>query len=417
MPDHVDLRLTSLALLLTLGVVVPAQLWANELDSQRRALEMPVRPRDVSEHVTVHDHTGDVPPGLINLLPHACGPIAAEYVYTGEVFSNMRGGIDTNRATRYMGLFQLALAFDFDEAGMFPGGKFVVLGESFHGLGLTENYVGDAQTLSNIDAPARTQVGEYWWERKFCDDWLTVRIGKQDVNQEFLVVDMASDFIQSSFGISPMLGVPTYPDASFGGVVLARLSESLEFKIGMWDGLPDGRNWGFSGSGSTLTLGELQYDWTLGGRLPGSLDFGVGYLSEGNDGDEYIPATWGFYVEAEQVVYAENPCDEDDGQGLGLFVQCGSGYDDAEVDLSEVFSVGMVYRGLIDGRDDDLVGVGYSRALLNFGGTGKESVVELFYKAIFSDYMMLQPDLQYIASPSGIHRDAFVAGLRFEVVL
>ncbi len=29
----------------------------------------------------------------------------------------------------------------------------------------------------------------------------------------------------------------------------------------------------------------------------------------------------------------------------------------------------------------------------------------------------LQPDLQYIASPSGIHRDALAVGLRFQVTL
>jgi carbohydrate-selective porin OprB len=34
-----------------------------------------------------------------------------------------------------------------------------------------------------------------------------------------------------------------------------------------------------------------------------------------------------------------------------------------------------------------------------------------------SPYVTIQPDLQYIASPGGQNRDAFVFGLRYEVVL
>ena len=85
--------------------------------------------------------------------------------------------------------------------------------------------------------------------------------------------------------------------------------------------------------------------------------------------------------------------------------------------MTEAFGAGVVYRGLIDGRDFDSLGFGVARALLTLGGTGKETAVELFYKVHLSDYAMLQPDLQYIADPSGLHRDAFVAGLRFELVL
>jgi len=43
--------------------------------------------------------------------------------------------------------------------------------------------------------------------------------------------------------------------------------------------------------------------------------------------------------------------------------------------------------------------------------------IELFYKAQLTPYIMVQPDLQYIVNPGGENRDAFVGGLRFEVLL
>jgi hypothetical protein len=46
------------------------------------------------------------------------------------------------------------------------------------------------------------------------DDQVVVRLGKQDLNTEFLVTDLAGDYIQSSFGLSPSAGFPSYPAPS-----------------------------------------------------------------------------------------------------------------------------------------------------------------------------------------------------------
>ena len=50
-------------------------------------------------------------------------------------------------------------------------------------------------------------------------------------------------------------------------------------------------------------------------------------------------------------------------------------------------------------------------------GQTDETEIELFYRAPLTPYVTIQPDLQYIANPSGQGRDAFVASLRFELVL
>ncbi len=343
--------------------------------------------------------------------------ITFEPVYYGEVFTNTRGGISTRRATRYEALLDLALTADFEKLNLPVPGKFFLLGQNTHGQGLTEQFVGDAQVVSNIDSFDNImQVSEYWWEGAFCGENVTVRLGKQDVNSEFILPESAGDFVNSSFGISPTLGVPTYPHTSAAAVVLVQLTDSLVAKVGVWDGVPDGRNWGFSGTGITLTIGELEYDYALcDGLLPGKIDGGVGYVSAGQIGpglDE--PQSWAVHADFEQVLWRENWHDPANEQGLAMFLQYGTSYDQVLIEFPEYFGAGMIYRGLVPGRDEDVVGVAFARSRLSFGGTEVETVTEVFYKAAVRPGFAVQPDLQYITSPSGLYRDSLVVGMRFE---
>ncbi len=353
------------------------------------------------------------------LAEPGCG-VHMEPVYWGEVFSNTRGGISSRNATQYEGLLDLALIADLEKLGAPWQGEFFILGQSTHGRGLTEDFVGDSLVLSNIDSLGnRTQISEYWCEFHFRDDDIRVRLGKQDVNAEFLVVDLAGDFIQSGFGISPHLAVPTYPDASAGVVVMADLTDKLQGKVGVWDGVPDGRNWGFSGTGITLTAGELEYRYELAdGHLPGAIDGGVLYLSAGevSPGD-FRPQGWGIFLDFEQILWREVVWDDNDTQGLGCFVQYSNAAPDEEVGFPEYLGVGLVYEGILPGRDDDGLGVGVAATRLNAGGRNCETVVEWYYKAAIRPGMVVQPDVQYIASPSGVYRDALAVGFRFVLTL
>ena len=63
------------------------------------------------------------------------------------------------------------------------------------------------------------------------------------------------------------------------------------------------------------------------------------------------------------------------------------------------------------------MGMGYVWAELNQIGPNHETVFELFYKTQLTPSVSLQPDLQYIGSPSGIHPDSLVAGIRFVLTL
>jgi len=111
----------------------------------------------------------------------------------------------------------------------------------------------------------------------------------------------------------------------------------------------------------------------------------------------------------------KEPGSDDEPQGLGLFLQYGWSPPDRN-SITSYFGTGVTYRGLVPRRDLDLLGLGLASAGFSEADTTREDVVELFYRAQVNDWATIQPDLIYIASPSGTGNDAFLVGLRTEIV-
>lgn len=355
---------------------------------------------------------------LLDSIRQVRDGVSAAPVYTGEVFSNTRGGKSTREATRYLGLLDLPITFDFEKISSPIPGRFFFLCQNTHGEGLTDEFVGDTLVVSNIDSFKNiTRVSEYWWQTGFFENAVTVRLGKQDVNTEFLRITTADDFIQSTFGLSPATAFPTYPDQSMAAVLLVKLSDSLLARFGVWDAFSSGGNWGFSGNDSVFVVGELEYAYALfNDALPGVLTVAVTYESAGELNGNPISAVHEYSIQLEQSLYREGWDDEDDRQGLTMFAGYYPRFPGAlvsEDSIGDSLVAGAVYVGLIPGRDQDVVGAGVAWAELYRGGTGQETVYECFYKANVNDHLSLQPDGQYIQSPSGVYPDALVVGLRF----
>ena len=362
-------------------------------------------------------------PGLLGYALHGRDGLTVEYIYTGDVFNNMRGGVNTRNATEYLGLFDLAITADLDQCGLAPGGTIFMLNESFHGYGLGD-HVGDYQGTDNIDAGRQNaQVSEFWWERGVLDGLISVRLGKQDANAEFGVVDLGGDFINGSFGMQSNIPMPAWPDQAMGVVTFFQLTDWLNFNVGVFDGAADGRTWGFSDTGEVFSIYEFKAQWALAcGRLPGDMHVGM-WHHNGQPEDPGNPAityadNHGVHLGLDQMIYKES-WDEEDDQGLGVFVQYGWAPEDRN-EVPNYIGGGLVYKGLIPCRDDDMMGVGLANVFFSdrMGlPSDHETAVEVYYKMQVSPHIVIQPDLQVITSPSGVERDASVAGLRFEIVL
>jgi porin len=199
---------------------------------------------------------------------------------------------------------------------------------------------------------------------------------------------------------------------------------------GIYDGLPDGGQWGFSGLGDegcmSLTQLELRQPEEFGNGLPGTLRLGFWYHS-GNP-DEIVADphprllghNYGVWGTVDKMLINEIGEDGDE-QGLGVFGQFGWAPEDRNL-VDQHYAGGVLYRGPIDGRDLDVVGLGITSVLYGtpsrqLFGTTYETATEVFYKAYLTDVTALQFDLQYITNPGGVYPDSMAPGVRFEVVL
>lgn len=387
----------------------------------------------LTDYVTCTAHCVDVPDvhcdtncgalaRMSGVVRSGDGGLLIEPVYYGEVFSNTRGGMTTRNATQYQALFDLSLTVDFEKTLLPVPGRFYMLGQNTHGRGLTGDFIGDTLVLSNIDSGKNlTQVAEYWWEFNVLHDVVTLRLGKQDVNTEFFFIDIAEDYIQSSFGLTPTAVLPTFPFPSIAALALVRLDDSLQLKLGVWDLLAEVGSWGVSGNSTVLAIGELEYKYALlDGALPGVMAVGAAYATDGELLGTVFDAGHGYYVQLEQLLFREREWDADAPEGLGVFAAYYPrflGRQFLDESFGDSFVGGVVYRGLISGRDEDVLGAGVAWAELFKGGSDRETVYEFFYKARITPRVSLQPDIQYIVTPSGIYPDALAIGMRFQVDL
>ncbi|MCA9103942.1 MAG: carbohydrate porin [Pirellulaceae bacterium] len=349
-----------------------------------------------------------------------------EYVYTGEVFNNTRGGLNTTNATEYRGNLDVALTADMDDWVGVPGGTFFLYGQDLHGRGITGDHVGDFQTLSNLDNDINfTQVSEFWWQQELAEGQIWLKLGKQDSNADFCALDLGGDFVGSSFGQIPTLPMPTFPDPGLGAALFATVTDTVSFGAGVYDGAANGRTWGFDtlGAGGAFSIMELKVDPQLAifGGNPAAYRFGVWHHSgdwDTLDGASTFSYNHGYYMGFDQLLWLE---EEDEEQGLGFFLQYGWAPQNRN-EVRDYFGAGLLYRGPIDGRDEDLLGCGlahtkFSNILERDSDQTYESAIELFYRAQLRPWAAIQPDLQFISNPGGNLRDSLTAGLRFEVVL
>jgi porin len=114
-----------------------------------------------------------------------------------------------------------------------------------------------------------------------------------------------------------------------------------------------------------------------------------------------------------------------EGAGLSGWIRLGVA--NGEINpVANYLGSGLVYTGLIAGRDKDEVGVAVMRAgfsdaarraaaELGIARAEAETTFETTYRFTVRDWLNIQPDVQYVIHPGGrlAVGNAFVVGMRF----
>lgn len=345
--------------------------------------------------------------------------VSLEIESVDEGLGNQAGGI--GEGSRYKGLTNLSLVLDTEAVGWWRGGEFVTLIQNSRGEPLTEDCVGDIQTVSNIDAPEFTQVSEYFLEQRLGAGRL--KVGRQDANADFVVAEGGGEFVNSSFGLVPTVPLPTYPAPALGVSAFAPVTGRLELGAGVWDGASDLGNGcfetAFDGVGGAVSALQLAVATGGGGILPGRYQVGLWYHSEvespipGAKAAHEASSASGVFLVADQELVRR------DDLVVRAFGQGGIG-DGEATGIAEYVGAGLVAEGLIPGRPDDSVGLGYARASIHDRESAAdltETVIEAYYAARILPWLVVKPDLQLVQNPGGRGEDAVVLGVRFETRL
>ncbi|MFM0140626.1 carbohydrate porin [Caballeronia grimmiae] len=117
---------------------------------------------------------------------------------TSEYLNNLSGG--TKRGGAYDGLTQVSVAVDTEKAVGLTGGSFYVSALQIHGANLTQRNLQTLQSATGIEANATTRLWELWYQQALLGDTVDVKIGQQSLDQDFIVSQSATPFMNATFG-------------------------------------------------------------------------------------------------------------------------------------------------------------------------------------------------------------------------
>ncbi len=354
--------------------------------------------------------------------------ITFDLAYAGEVFSNAaQEAPGVNGA--FTGHLDVAVTLDFEQMGLWPGGKFYVLGQNNHGTGINE-FVGSSSEISNIEATPYTQLGEFFFEQSFFDV-VKLRLGKQDANREFGTPRFGGNFINNNFGMLPSSPLPSYPTNGLGAVVVVTPVWWLALKGSFFEGSPKVGSFGFDsafapGAGNfVISSANVTHHFGANDKHVGTTTLGFfrqqGTIDEITDRAEprVFDQSWGVFFQNDERLWL-NPADKDDPRCFTFITRVGWAQPDRNL-MPLFVGASLAYHGL-GRRQDDTVGIGFgwftvTRQANGTPGTGTEFFIEAFYKWRLTKFVSLQPDLQYYRTPGGDGRDALLLGARLKFKL
>ena len=379
---------------------------------------------------------------------------------TSEVFGNATGGV--RRGAAYDGLTTMSMGIDLQKAIGLEGGIFNVSAFQIHGRNLSADNLYTLQTASGIEAQRATRLWELWYQQSFLGGKADIKIGQQSLDQEFYGSQYSGLFINTMMGwplipsVDLYAGGPAYPLSSLGVRLRTQPIDNMTVLLGVFDDNPPGGPFfndsqvrGASQSGTkfntntgALIFGEVQY--AINSPVLGQMDYGnskpglpgvykLGFwydtgkffdqrfdtqglsLADPNsNGDPRARRhNYSVYGVFDQVVWRPDP---DGARSVGIFARIMGAPGDRNL---ANFSVngGAVLKAPLPGRDNDSVGLGFGFAKISpsainldrdqnfFNGSypvrGSETFIEATYQYQVAPWWTLQPDFQYVWTPSG----------------
>lgn len=368
--------------------------------------------------------------------------------YIGEGFANVSGGVSNGAA--YTGRLDLGTTIDLEKVMGWSGATFHANMFQIHGDGLSRSYVGNLFLVSGVESLPATRLYEFWIEQKLLGGKLSVRVGQQGSDVEFIDSQYDDIFINSALGWPGISGVnlpaggPSPPLAVPGIRIKANLSDRITAYLALFDGSasPQGTDDPqilnpngilFRVNDPPWWIGQLKYKFEIGeSKLPATITGGAWHhmgsfadqrlsadgLSladpDGSGDTRWLRRDNGIFMVYEQLLARVAP---DVDKGVAFFMRASVSPSDRNL-ISTYVDGGFLFTGFSDKYPDDRLGIAAIYAKISdaaraldrdtqiFTGTpypirDYEAILEITYQHVVNANFTMQPMFQYIAHPAG----------------
>lgn len=339
--------------------------------------------------------------------------------YITDIVTVADGGV--RRGTAWLGRADLSVAVDGQVIGLEGVALFFDL-LATQPTDFSGRFVGDGQTVSNVQADSAIRPFEAWVEAQ-AGDATAVKAGLIDLNTEFDIQAIGALFLHSSHGIGPDFsqsgtnGPSIFPSSS-SAIVVRHTRGKLRLRAGLFDGV--------AGSVADPRRSAIRFPGTRGALLVGEIEHRIGKSGEVQLGawrytDRFDALDPSRPRAVSQGAYAlvEGPL----GSGIDGWVRVGVADDRAN-------PIGLYLGGgIAHGSAHSRIGLAVAHARLGAparrtliegrAADRAETAFELTWAHRVVDGVVVQPALQYVIDPgwNPATRDALVIGTRLRFSL
>jgi len=385
--------------------------------------------------------------GVRNYLDDAGIEISA--TYTNNIAGNVVGGLSQGFA--YADNFSFGVALDMEKLVNWQGATITVSGLNRDGNNLSQRNIGNQFTVQQVYGGSAVMFYGLILEQKLIDDKVSIKVGRFATGDDFASSPIYWLYMNNGIDGNPQsLPVNTqfsaYPWAVWAARVKVQPTKEWSVMTGAYQVSErvfvrnyHGLDWSIRPNDGILLISQVGYSPELFKRevpttttnsgksvsdgktaknpvtptemkgLPGHYWFGA-YWSPwqfneiGSTTKQTERNSFGFYWHADQMVFQEAPGSD---EGLTAWTALTLSPQQGIAKLPFQVNGGLVYKGLIPLRDDDMTTVGvvfgkfseYSETAQ--GQQNYELVFETGYKIQLNKFAFFQPNVQWVINPGG----------------
>jgi len=402
--------------------------------------------------------------GVRNYLDDSGVELSANY--TNNIAGNPVGGM--RQGFTYTDNTGFGLELNFEKLIGINGLKLFVSGLNRAGTSLSQDYIGNQFTVQQVYGGQTTMFYALVLTQSLLDDKINLKVGRFSTGDDFASSPIYWLYMNNGIDGNPQsLPVNTqfsaYPWAVWAARLRVQPTPETNAMLGVYqvsdrvfDRDYNGLDWGMRSGDGVLMIGQIGWtpeffkrpvttDSASDGKtkvdnrmsavtserpasngkdfkaispktemkgLPGHYWFGF-YYSPWQFAQfgttERAGNSYGFYWHADQMVFQEAPGSD---QGLTLWTAFVLSPQQNIAKLPFQINGGIVYKGLVPGRDADysMVGMAYGQFSNKYasasdaaglGSPSYEVALEASYRVNFTKFLYVQPDVQYIINPGG----------------